>query len=69
MLSPRGFHCFIICLLRLFLPLYVTSLFIQAMSVASLQANYYSEALQTQYTDMSKFDVEAPQATASEGLI
>ena len=38
------------------------------MSVAPLQANYYSEALQTQYTDVSEFDAEAPQATANEGL-
>ena len=68
LLSLQGFHCFIICLLGLSLPLLVSSLFIQAISVASLQANYHSEALQTQYTDVSEFDAEAPQATASEGL-
>src|SRR6218665_2313979 len=68
MLSFQGFLCFIICLLRLSLPLFVTSLFIQAITVAPLQANYYSEALQTQYTDVLEFDAEAPQATASEGL-
>src|SRR6218665_1414965 len=62
MLSLQGSHCFTICLLRLYLPLHVTSLFIQAMSVAPLQA------LNTQYTDVSKFEAEAPQATASEGL-
>src|SRR6218665_1206293 len=38
------------------------------MSVAPLQANYYSEAFQTQDTDVSEFDAEAPQATASEEL-
>src|SRR6218665_911261 len=48
MLSLQGFHCFIICLLGLSLPLLVSSLFIQAISVASLQANYHSEALHTQ---------------------
>src|SRR6218665_3784862 len=63
MLSLQGFHCFIICLLRLSLPLLVSSLFIQAISVARLQANYHSEALQTQYTDVSEFYAEAPQAT------
>src|SRR6218665_246662 len=64
----QGFHCSVICLLRLFLPLFVKSLFIQAMPVAPLQANYYSEALQTQDTDVSEFEAEVPQATASEGL-
>jgi len=68
MLSLQGIHCFIICLLRLSLPLYVTSLFIVSMSEAPLQTNYYSEALQTQYTDVSEFEAEASQATASEGL-
>src|SRR6218665_2432925 len=35
--------------LRLSLSLFVTSLFIQAISIAPLKANHYSEALQTQH--------------------
>jgi len=40
--------------------------FIQAISLALLQAQYQLEALLTDI--VSKFHAEAPQATASEGL-
>ena len=53
--------------LRLSLLLFVTSLVIQAISVAPLQTNYDSEALQTQYRCVGVWR-EAPQATASERL-
>ena len=38
--------------------------FIHVTSIAPLQVHYYSEALPTQHG----YCVEAPQATASEGL-
>src|SRR6218665_1668485 len=50
-------------MLRLSLSLFVTSLFIQAISIAPLKANHYSR----HSTDVSKFDAEAQHVPASEG--
>src|SRR6218665_4151130 len=83
MLAPHGFnYCFIISLLRhyaissrfpLFYYLFVTTVS-SSVCYVTIYSGYHccasssSEALQTQYTDVSEFDAEAPQATASEGL-